>query len=110
MYEPGSDGASAGGASAGASASAGAGAGAGAGARAPSAEATRHTEMNHLQSQMKQLETNVAKMAGHIRTMCQQYESIEQMGKLHGAYFMASHRVFESDNFDSEEGKGGRGG
>ncbi|KAG2733440.1 hypothetical protein G9P44_002965 [Scheffersomyces stipitis] len=59
----------------------------------------RQRQLSHLNSQMAQLHANLSDFNDLIQTTCSQYQSIEKLGKLHAGLFMASHSVFESDNF-----------
>jgi len=51
---------------------------------------------------MAQLHANLSDFNELIHTTCTQYKSIEKLGKLHASLFMASHGVFESDNFSND--------
>lgn len=64
----------------------------------------RQRQLSHLNSQVAQLHANLTDMNELIATTCTQYLAVERLGKLHAAMFMASHAVFESDNFEGTTG------
>jgi hypothetical protein len=61
----------------------------------------KHRQMSHLNSQMAQLHANLMDFNDLIETTSNQFVAMEKLGKLHGALFMASHTVFEMDQFES---------
>ncbi|ODV77287.1 uncharacterized protein CANTADRAFT_55576 [Suhomyces tanzawaensis NRRL Y-17324] len=67
------------------------------------ASSIKQRQLSHLNSQMAQLHANLSDFNELIHTTCTQYQSIENLGKLHAAMFMASHAVFENDNFSGQE-------
>lgn len=62
----------------------------------------KQRQLSHLNSQLAQLQANLSDFNDLIGTTCYQYKSIEKLGVIHGSLFMASHTVFESDNFRDE--------
>lgn len=62
----------------------------------------KQRQLSHLNSQMAQLHANLSDFNELIHTTCTQYKSIEKLGKLHASLLMASHGVFESDNFSND--------
>lgn len=60
----------------------------------------KQRQLSHLNSQLAQLHANLSDFNELINTTCVQYKSIERLGIMHGSLFMASHTVFENDNFN----------
>lgn len=63
----------------------------------------KQRQLSHLNSQMAQLHANLSDFHDLLTITCNQYKSIEILGKLHASLFMASHSVFENDNFNDFE-------
>lgn len=63
----------------------------------------RQRHLSHLNSQLAQLHANLSDFNELINTTSAQFKSIEKMGIMHGSLFMASHTVFENDNFSQTE-------
>ncbi|CAK9435460.1 uncharacterized protein LODBEIA_P01870 [Lodderomyces beijingensis] len=69
----------------------------------PSTATITQRQLSHLNSQIAQLQANLADFNDLIKTTTQQYQSLEQLGKIQASLFMASHKVFEDENFADEE-------
>mmetsp|Transcript_4251 Transcript_4251/g.4214 ORF Transcript_4251/g.4214 Transcript_4251/m.4214 type:complete len:81 (+) Transcript_4251:38-280(+) len=63
----------------------------------------KQRHLSHLNSQLAQLHANLSDFNELINTTSAQFKSIEKMGIMHGSLFMASHTVFENDNFSLSE-------
>ncbi|KAK6461726.1 DASH complex subunit Hsk3 like-domain-containing protein [Scheffersomyces coipomensis] len=63
----------------------------------------KQRQLSHLNSQIAQLHANLNDFNDLIQITCNQYQSIEKLGKIHAGLFMASHSVFENDNFNTNE-------
>lgn len=63
----------------------------------------KQRQISHLNSQLAQLHANLSDFNELINTASAQYKSIERLGIMHGSLFMASHTVFENDNFNQNE-------
>lgn len=61
---------------------------------------SRDIQLGKLKSQVEQLHENLSNFNVLITETCGQYKSIETLGKLHAGLFMASHAVFENENFE----------
>lgn len=57
-------------------------------------------KLSHLNSQMAQLNANLCDFSDLLSITCNQYQSIEKLGKIHSSIFMACHGVFEDENFN----------
>lgn len=62
---------------------------------------SKQSQLSHLNSQLLQLQSNLQDFHEHIKDTCCQFESIQELGVIHGSIFMACHRVFDKDNFDN---------
>lgn len=59
--------------------------------------------MAELNEQVALLHSNLSEFDKLIKTTARQYESIQNLGVMHGAFFMASHTVFGSHYYDTKE-------
>ncbi|RCK55029.1 hypothetical protein Cantr_03692 [Candida viswanathii] len=57
-------------------------------------------KLSHLNSQMAQLNANLCDFNDLLSITCNQFQSIEKLGKIHSSIFMACHGVFEDENFN----------
>lgn len=57
-------------------------------------------KLSHLNSQMAQLNANLCDFNDLLSITCNQFQSIEKLGKIHASIFMACHGVFEDENFN----------
>lgn len=74
-------------------------------ASSPSAvghSSVKQRHLSHLNSQLAQLHANLSDFTDLINTTCVQYKLIQRLGIMHGSLFMASHTVFEHDNYRAE--------
>lgn len=60
-------------------------------------------QLSHLNSQLAQLEANIADMSSLLSVTMVQAEYIRKLGIHHGALFMASHKVFEHEAMNGQE-------
>lgn len=58
--------------------------------------------LSHLNSQLVQLNANLSDFNDLITSTSLQFKSIEKLGIIHASLFMASHTVFENDNFKQD--------
>ncbi|KAK9471075.1 DASH complex subunit Hsk3 like-domain-containing protein [Dipodascopsis tothii] len=60
-------------------------------------------QMSHLHSQLAQLQANMNDLENLLKVTAVQGEYIKRLGGLHGALFIASHRVFEKQALGGTE-------
>lgn len=68
-----------------------------------SQHSTKQSQLSHLNSQLSQLQSNLQDFNELIDTTSYQFNSIKNLGVIHGSLFMACHRVFDKDNFEMDQ-------
>lgn len=63
----------------------------------------KQRQLNHLNSQVAQLQANVADLNDLLATTKSQYEAIEKLGILNGSLLMSANQVFEREHFVGEK-------
>lgn len=69
---------------------------------APGHSLLKLRHLSHLNSQLAQLHANLSDFSDLINTTCVQYKLMQRLGVMHGSLFMASHTVFEHDNYEDK--------
>lgn len=69
---------------------------------------SKEDQLAELNEQAALLHSNLTEFDKLLKETARQYESIQSLGVMHGAFFMASHTVFGSHYYDTKE-KGSEG-
>ncbi|GBL48713.1 hypothetical protein ACI3LY_000898 [Candidozyma auris] len=64
---------------------------------------SKEDQMAELNEQAALLHSNLTEFDRLLKETARQYESIQSLGVMHGAFFMASHTVFGSHYYDTKE-------
>lgn len=60
-------------------------------------------QLKHLNSQLVQLQANLAEFNELVKDTTAQYKQIQSLGINHASIFMASHAVFDLENFAKKD-------
>lgn len=63
----------------------------------------KQRQLNHLNSQVAQLQANISDLNDLLMTTSNQYEAIEKLGVLNGSLLMSANQVFEREHFAEDK-------